>query len=150
MDENIIEIGFSGTQNSGQIDLSGSPKALQFIGKSIINLVHDREKLICVVEAAIFNPTPYDICLKSLSICKSNTLIKILVLANSLYIQGSQDTLAIFASWLLDFDDTWCGHHRHIDYYEGNEWIDPRSIPLVISVKNSIARLDFLDSVCLG
>ncbi len=146
MDENIIEIGFSGTQNSGQLDLSGSPKALQYIGKSIINLVHDRDQVICVVEAAIFNPSPYNVYLKSLSICKSNTLIKILVLANSLYIQGSQDTLAIFASWLLDFDDTWCGHHRHIDYYEGNEWIDPRSIPLVISVKNTIDRLDFVNS----
>jgi hypothetical protein len=146
MDENIIEISFSGTHNNGELDLSGSPKALQYVGQLILNLINDRYQVICVVEAAIFDPSPYNVCLKSLSICKSNTLIKILVLANSLYIQGSQDMLAIFASWFLDFDDTWCGHHRHINYYEGNEWIDPRSIPLVISVKNAIDRLDFIDS----
>jgi hypothetical protein len=136
MAENIIEISFSGTHNNGEVDLSGSPKALQYIGQLILNLINNRDQVICVVEAVIFNPNPYNVCLKSLSICKSNTLIKILVLANSLYIQGSQDKLAIFASWLLDFDDTCYGYHRHIDYYEGNEWIDPRSIPLVISVKN--------------
>jgi hypothetical protein len=138
MTENIIEISFSGTQNSGQLDVAGSPKALRYVSESIFNLVHDKDRIICVVKAAIFDPTPYDIYLKYLSICKSNTLIKCSVFDNCLYIQGSNDKLTVLANWFYFDDDTPSGYHQHVDYYDENEWIEPVSIPLVISVKDSI------------
>lgn len=56
--ENIIEISFSCNQNSGELDLSGSPKALQYVCESILNLIHDENRVICVIETAIFDPTP--------------------------------------------------------------------------------------------
>ncbi len=138
MTENIIEISFSGTHNSGQLDVAGSPKALRYLSESIFNLIDDKDRIICIVKAAIFDPTPYDICLKSLSICKSNTLIKCSVFANCLYIQGSNDKLTILASWFDFADDIPSGYHQHVDYYDGNEWIDSVSIPLVISVNASV------------
>jgi hypothetical protein len=141
--EDIIKIRFSGAPNShsGELDISGSTHALRDVSKSILNLIQDKDRIICVVEAAVVDPTPYDVCLKSLSICKSNTLLKILVLANSLYIHGSLDNLDALAS-SFEFDDTtWSGYHHHVDLWD---WIDPTSISLVVSVKNSIKRPDIV------
>jgi hypothetical protein len=137
--EDIIKIRFSGTPNSdcGELSISGSTYALRGVSESILNLIQDKDRIICVVEAAPIDPTPYDVCLKSLSICKSNTLLKILVLANCLYIHGSLDSLDSLSS-SFEFDDTtWSGYHHHVDLWD---WIDPTSISLVISVKNSIER----------
>jgi hypothetical protein len=131
-----IEIIFSGTNHAGELDISGSLQALRGVRNSILNFIHDKDQIICVIEAAIVDPTPYDICLNSLSICKSNTLTKISVIANSLYFHGSSDNLAILAN-SFEFDDTWSGCHYHLDCWD---WIDPAAIPLVIAVKNSIKR----------
>ncbi|MCY7337457.1 MAG: hypothetical protein LH613_14800 [Chamaesiphon sp.] len=136
-----IEISFSGTNHAGELDISGSPQALRGVSNSILNFIHDKDQIICVIEAAIVDPTPYDICLNSLSICKSNTLIKISVLANSLYIHGSLDNLDSLANSFEFDDDTWSGYHHHVD---GWDWIDPDTIPLVIAVKNSIKRPDMV------
>ena len=132
-----IEISFSGTNYAGELDISGSPRALQGVSNSILDLIHNKSRIIYVVEAAVVDPTPYDICLNSLSICKSNTLLKISVFANSLYIHGALDHLDSLASSFEFNDDTWSGYHHHVDCWD---WIDPDSIPLVISVKNSIVR----------
>jgi hypothetical protein len=136
--EDIIKIRCSGTPSSyRELDISGSTHALRSVNESILNLIQDKDRIICVVEGAKIDPTPYDVCLNSLSICKSNTLIKILVFANSMYIHGSLKNLDILAS-SFEFDDTtWSGYHHHVDLWD---WIDPTSISLVISVKNSIER----------
>ena len=102
----MIEISFSGTNYAGNLDISGSPRALRGVSNSILDLIHDKERIIFVVEAAVVDPTPYDICLNSLSICKSNTLLKISVLANSLYIHGSLDNLDSLASSFGFEEDT--------------------------------------------
>jgi hypothetical protein len=133
--DNIIGIRFSGTANSGELGLSGSPRVLRSVSESILNFIQNKDQIIHVIEASIVDPNPYDICLKSLSICKSNTLIKISVLANSLYIHGSLENLDILASSFEFDDDTWSGYHHHVDLWD---WIDPTSISLVISVENSI------------
>ncbi len=112
------------------------------MSESILNFIQNNDQIICVIQASLVDPTPYDICLKSLSICKSNTLIKILVIANSLYIHGSLENLDILASSFEFDDDTWSGYHHHVDIWD---WIDPTSISLVISVENSIKRPEIVE-----
>jgi hypothetical protein len=140
--DRTIKIYFSGAANSGELCLSGSPKALRYVSESILNFIQNKDQIICVIQANIVDPTPYDVCLKSLSICKSNTLIKISVLANSLYIHGSLENLDILTSSFEFDDDTWSGYHHHVDLWD---WIDPTAISLVISVKNSIQRSEMVE-----
>ncbi len=68
--EEIIEIRFSGAPNShsGELDISDSTHALRHVSESILNLIQDKDRVVCVVQGAEIDPTPYDVCLKSLSI----------------------------------------------------------------------------------
>ena len=138
----MIEIRFSDSSNGGEIDLSGLPTDLRDIRQSILNLIQDKDQQVCVVKAAIVDPSPYKVCLSFVSICKGDNPIKITVSKNSLQIEGESKNLETFAGWLEFDDDTWAGYHHHFDYFGNEEWVDVNSSSLVISVRNSVKRGD--------
>ncbi len=137
MDMDKVEIRFS---SNGELDISGSTPALRKIGQSMLDLINDKDRLNCVIEARIVDPAPYDNCLSYVSISKSETLTKVSVVGNYLQIEGDTESLERFATWFDFDDDTWSGYHHHFDYWEGNSYVDPDSMSLVIMVKNSIKR----------
>jgi hypothetical protein len=132
-----VEIRFS---NQGELDISGSTPALRQIGQAMLDLVNNKERENCIIEGAIVDAQPYDGCLSAVSIIKSDTLTKVSVVEDYLQIEGDSKSLKGFASWFDFPDDTWSGYHHHFDYWDGNEWVDPDSMSLVIAVKNSIER----------
>jgi hypothetical protein len=52
-------------------------------------------------------------------------------------VEGSPESLEAFTSY-FDFEpDAAAGTHSHFEYYEfeGNRWVAPGSVPLVVSVR---------------
>jgi hypothetical protein len=135
MDKVAIRFG-----NSGEIDISGSIIALRQISQAILDLMNDRDRVSCIVEATEIDPYPYDGCLGSILLKQSNTLAKVSLVEDYLQIEGNSSSLDLLASW-FDFPDrTGTGYHCHFEYYEDNPFIDPDSRPLIITVDNSIDR----------
>ncbi|BAZ51805.1 hypothetical protein JMG10_38835 [Nostoc ellipsosporum NOK] len=130
----MIHIRFSNNSYGSEINLSGTPADLRSIRQSILELLQSQDVQICILANEV-DPAPYDSCLNSLLICKSDCSLKVMLSASSLKIEGTLEKLKVFAGWFDFSDSTESGYHNHFDYYEGNEWVDPASVPLVISVQ---------------
>ncbi|MEH2106268.1 Imm32 family immunity protein [Nostoc sp.] len=130
----MIHIRFSDNHYGGEIDLSGTPGDLRSIGQSILELLQVQDVQV-YIPANEVDPAPYDSCLNSLLIRKSDYFIKVMVAGSSLKIEGTPEKLEVFADWFNFDNSTESGYHHHFDYYEGNEWLDPTSVSLVISVQ---------------
>ncbi|MFW9263635.1 hypothetical protein [Nostoc sp. CALU 546] len=130
----MIYIRFSNNSYGGEIDLSGTSTDLKSIRQSILELLQSQDVQICIPANEV-DPAPYDSCLNSLLIRKSDCSLKVMVSASSLRIEGTAEKLKVFAGWFDFNDSTESGYHNHFNYYEGNEWVDPASVPLVISVQ---------------
>lgn len=137
----MIEIRFSDRSYGGEIDLSGSPEELRDVRQSILKLIQVQDRQNCIIEAEAIDPAPYDTCLNFLAICKSNSLLKVSVSANSLQVEGELNKLEIFADWFNFPDDTECDYHNHLDYFGNEWWVNPNSSSLIIAVKNSVKYL---------
>jgi hypothetical protein len=60
---------------------------------------------------------------------------RVKIVADYLEVKGSFKHLESFADW-FDFEANQSQYHCHFEYYPGNEWIYPDSLPLVISVRS--------------
>ncbi|MEH2235251.1 Imm32 family immunity protein [Nostoc sp.] len=130
----MIHIRFSNNHYGGEIDLSGTPGDLRNIGQSILELFEAQDVQVCIPANEV-DPAPYDSCLNLLLIRKSDCPVKVMVAGSSLKIEGTPEKLKVFADWFNFGDSTESGYHNHFDYYEGNEWVDPASVSLIISVQ---------------
>ena len=128
----MINIRWS--QKTNEIDLEGTPQALQYIRQSILNLIQEDDLQIIISVATDFDPALYSNRLTSLVIRKSKGSTKITVVANRLEIEGDSERLEAFASW-FDFEADVSHYHYHFEYYPDDTWVDPDSLPLVISVQ---------------
>lgn len=128
--------------SSEEIELSGSPKELRDVRQLILNLIQDRERVTCVVETATVNPFPYNLCLSSLRICKSNGFIRVSIFESCLQIEGELDKLEAFAEWFNFDDETLSGYHCHFEYLGSDDLTDVNSNSLVISIKSSTKYSD--------
>jgi hypothetical protein len=59
--------------------------------------------------------------------------VRVSVAGNVLTATGSPDMLRRFASFFDFAEDTPAGFHQHHEWWNGNEYIDPESRPLVIN-----------------
>jgi hypothetical protein len=137
----MIEIRYSDKPHGKEIDLSGLPVDLRKIQQLIIGLLKSEQKEACSIQARVVDPSPYDRCLSSLLIRKTETLIKVSVLGESLQVEGDIEKLRIFADWFSFEDSTWSGYHCHFDHLDNEDWVDASSQELVISVRNSVRRV---------
>jgi hypothetical protein len=129
----MIEIRWS--KETNEIDLGGTPEDLQYVRQSILHLLQ-ADEVQSVISAAIeFNPEPYSGRLSSLVIKKSEGSTKVAIVVDYLEVQGNSKHLESFAD-LFSFEANQSHYHCHFEYYPGNEWIHPDSLPLVISVRS--------------
>jgi hypothetical protein len=129
----MIEIRWD--EETNEIEMTGTPQELQLICRSILHLTQTNETQITIPTAIDFDPAPYSSCLNSITICKSEDLIKVAIKTDRLEIHGSPKNLEIFADWFNCEDDT-AHYHCHFEYYPGNDLIHPDSLPLVISARS--------------
>jgi hypothetical protein len=127
----MIEIRWSGATN--EIELRGTPEDLQYVRRSILQLLQTDEVQAIIPAAIDFDPYPYSGKLNSLVIYKSESSTIVTMVANYLEVKGNYNHLESFADW-FDFEANQSHYHCHFEYYPDNEWIHPDSRPLIISV----------------
>ncbi len=86
------------------------------------------------IKAEIVDSTPYDRSLELISVKVTEGPVKVGVINNEARVTGSQEALSTFSSF-FEFEETARkGDHTHHEYFSGNEYIHPNSIPTVIGV----------------
>lgn len=128
----MIEIRWS--EKINEIELRGTLQDLQNVRQSILDLLQTDEVQINISANVNVEPAPYSSRLSFITIRKGIGSTKVTVATEHLEVAGNPDCLAKFAEW-FDFEGSESNCHCHFDYYEGNEWIAPDSLPLVISVR---------------
>jgi hypothetical protein len=129
----MIEIRWD--EETDEIEIAGTTQELQHVYRSILHLAQTNGNQITIPAAIDFDPAPYSSCLNSITIRKSEDLIKVLIAIDHLKMHGSPKNLEIFAGWFNCEDDT-AHYHCHFEYYPGNDLVHPDSLPLVISARS--------------
>lgn len=131
----MIEIRWN--EKTNEINLGGTLQNLRYVRQSILHLIETDEIQVNISANVNFDPAPYSSLLSFLTIRKGVGSIRVTIATDCLEIEGDIAKLAVFAEW-VNFEDSAFNYHCHLDYYEGNEWIAPDSLSLVISVRSSV------------
>jgi hypothetical protein len=129
----MIEIRYSAPAS---LEISGSVGDLQLVRQETLRLVRSRVSQIVLDADASIDPAPYVSALSTLVIEKEDGPARVRV-ANreEIHVAGSPGCLEAFASFFDFHDDAESGAHSHHEYYDGNKWVAPDSIPLVVRLK---------------
>ncbi|MCY7286385.1 MAG: hypothetical protein LH679_23805 [Cyanobacteria bacterium CAN_BIN43] len=99
-------------------------------------MIQADETQVDVSAAVDFDPAPYSSRLSFLIIRKSKRSTKVAIVTDRLDVEGEPEKLEVFADWFdFEADASHYQYHCHFEYYPGDRWIDPASLPLVISVR---------------
>lgn len=129
----MLEIRYSAPHN---LEISGTVGELQMARREILDLIESGAARITFAADSSIDPLPYDSALTKMVVVKGHSPTKVsLKNEEELHVEGSPDCLGAFASFFDFKPNVGKGVHSHYEYYEGNEWIAPDSIPLVIGVK---------------
>jgi hypothetical protein len=116
------------------IELEGTAAELQSLYEAVSMYVRGGAGPIIVEADTSFDPAPYAAALPRLVITRVGGPARVSVHSGEMHIEGSEDALDAFASFLMFGDEATLGSHSHFEYYEGNPIIAPESEPLVITV----------------
>lgn len=129
----MIEIRYS---TPSDLEISGVPEELQFVRREILALLKSEVSQIVFEADSNVESAPYSSVLSKLVIAKGHCPTRVsLKNEKEIYVEGSPNYLEAFASFFDFKTNAGKGKHSHYEYYEGNDWIAPDSIPLVINVK---------------
>ena len=129
----MLEIRYSAPYD---LDISGTVDELQLVRREILALLKSDATRISFEADSAIEPSPYNVALSKLVVEKGQCPTKVsLRNEKEIHVEGSPYCLEGFASFFDFKPDAGKGAHSHYEYYEGNEWVAPDSIPLVIGVK---------------
>ena len=118
------------------LDIAGTVSEFASLRSNILELLSSNSLRLAVDADLKFDPAPYQFAIPCLVIEKSDGPTKVSVIEKSMVVvAGSPDNLERFASFFWFDPNVPAGAHAHYEYYDGNESIDPRSVPLVISIR---------------
>lgn len=131
----MLEIRYSKQE---KLEVSGSAQQLSEVAMSIYQFLESEEKSIVFEANRSIVPAPYDYVISHLRVEIGTKPAKaILTNREVLLVQGSRESLRAFAS-LFEFEPSAShGDHSHFEYeaYEGNRFVSPGSMAIVISVR---------------
>lgn len=126
------------TKNEG-CDITAKPAELRAVGEVIQRLASAGHGFHSFSGDTSLPPEPYDRILSQLTIRVASGPVCATVDGDTLTIEAGPEFLAPpFASFFNFDDDTPAGHHHHHEYFEGNDYISPKSVPLAIGVGGRI------------
>jgi hypothetical protein len=129
----MIEIRFSEGQD---IELSGTLAELEELREVVLELLDGELSEVRVEADQMIDPAPWDSIGYGTIIRRAGDAARISIdSASRLIIEASGENLDNFASFLSFDETTDSGSHSHFEYYDGNDFIEPDSIPLILSVK---------------
>jgi hypothetical protein len=124
--------------NNGNLEIAGGSAALIQLAELLILDVHIQDIWIHIPQDK--PSTPYDGFLKQIKILSTDSYIVIRREENVLYISGSKNNLALLSEDIkmlahqIDQYST-IPNHSHIEYHPDHSYLDPSSLPMVISVR---------------
>lgn len=129
----MLEIRFSKGED---IELSGMLAELEDLSEALKDLAEGRTSELRVDADRTIDPAPWESIGQAAIIRRVGDSVRISMDGESrLIIEGSGENLDRFASFLNFDEDAPSGSHSHFEYEDGNEFIEPESIPLIVSVK---------------
>ena len=134
----MIEIRYSTKREKANemADISGSRSDFEILREDIFEFLESDKENTYFVADKYTDLEGWDFALESLEINQNGDAVKVSVRENKiLNIKGSKENLDVFAAWLEFDENNASGYHSHYEYFEGNEYIDYESIPLIIRIK---------------
>ena len=118
------------------LEIEGAQQDLAEIEARIRALAQVDKGVIEILGDSIGSPAPYQTWLESLVIMAgTGALVASVARDRRLNITGSAANLEIMASYFAFRPDTPDGHHTHLEYHPGDEWIAQESVPIVVCVR---------------
>ena len=134
----MIEIRYTAKRQtiSDMADISGTWQEFEQLRHNLIKFLESNDENIFIDVDKDVDSEGWDFVLESLDINQTGDAVEVSVSENKiLKIKGSKENFKIFADWLKFDEDTPSGYHSHYEFYEGNEFINSKSIPLIIRNK---------------
>ena len=118
-----------------ELDISGTVPELHELRRAVLKAAASSAAVIEIDADSSIDPSPYDTVLSKLIVETVSGPTKVSVTNDTVHIGGSSNCLEALASFLNFKSDAQEGDHAHYEHYEGNQWIAPDSVPLVLSVR---------------
>lgn len=115
-------------------DITARPAELRAVGEVILHLASADHGAHSFSGDTSISPQPYERVLSRLIVSVMGGPVCAAVDGDILRIEAGPEFLVGFASFFNFDDNTPSGHHYHHDYFEGNEYVSAKSVPLVIGV----------------
>jgi hypothetical protein len=130
----VLEIRYSEPDG---IEVLGTVAELEAVRRGISALVRDEGTQLAFEAGHACDPSPYERVLTKMVVAIGQSPARVSLAGDEMRVEGAPESLEAFTSY-FDFEpDAAAGTHSHFEYYEfeGNRWVAPGSIPLVISVR---------------
>jgi hypothetical protein len=127
----VIELRYSAPD---ELDISGSVSELQDVRRAVLKVAKSGARVEIDADRLV-DPDPYKSVLSKLIVTTDTRPTKVSVTNEAIFVAGAPNCLEALASFLDFKTNASKGDHSHYEYYEGNNWIAPDSVPLVISVR---------------
>jgi hypothetical protein len=120
-----------------ELDISGTEQDLKAVFAQLNTLANGEETEVFIVADKNTNPAPYDEALNALIGRVTTGPTKVSVFDKNIEVIGSQASFVGFASFFSFDEGAAQGAHNHHEYYEGNPYVHPQSVPLIVSVRSA-------------
>jgi hypothetical protein len=121
-----------------QLEISGGSDDFQMVRQILLDLATAQAHKTAEISAdPAFDPSPYDQALSKLYLRVGQGPTNITLQDDfGVHVEGSPDNLERLASF-FDFGPDVCdGLHQHYEYFEGNAYIAPGAIPVVLHLRH--------------
>jgi len=79
--------------------------------------------------------SPWDRSLARLAVAAQDGPVCATVVDDAVVITGSRSMLDVLTSYMEFPEDAHSGYHHHHEYFEGDQYIDPKSVPLIFTME---------------
>jgi hypothetical protein len=128
----MIELRYS---PPNELDIGGTVPELCDVRRAVLEVAKSTKARVELNTDSSIDPNPYDATLSRLIVETGTGPTKVSVTNGTIHIVGSPSCLETLASFLNFKPDAQKGDHAHYEYYEGNQWVAPDSMPLVFCVR---------------
>ena len=127
----MIRISYSAPD---EIEVAGTKGDFEALSAELQSFFFSSSKVAKIPADSDFDLTPYASRLEAIEFHRGSGPNCVSVVQAALRVSGSDENLALFGSW-FDVERVTAPQHSHYEYCEGNQWVAPHSLHLVISLE---------------
>ncbi|HMS42254.1 MAG TPA: hypothetical protein PKE69_18620 [Pyrinomonadaceae bacterium] len=129
----MLRIGYSVDE---EIVIFGSSKEIEELQQKVLDFLKTSVEKIQIETDNTIASDSFDFIAEGLEIVQNGKAVKVSVSGDKVIkIEGSKENLERFTSFLEFEENPIEGRHSHYEYFDGNEYIDSESLPLIIGIR---------------